>query len=64
MRDEGRRHAIRKLVRAPKVAQLPPSYQKVISLAANPSSIDEAMTQWYTIARKEFGNIAGDLLQD
>ncbi len=53
MRGNGRRHAVRKLVRAPKVEpilpkgppQQPPSYQQVIDLAADSSSLNDAMTQ-------------------
>ena len=70
IRGDGRRFPIRKLVPAPRVAGIlpfgpgaePPDYASVADLARDPSRLDEAMVQFYTLARQEWSSIAGQPL--
>ena len=70
LRGDARRHAVRKLVRPPKVEPLlpsgpsrpPPSYEQVHLLAGSADSLGEAMEAWYSTARQEFGDLAGKTL--
>ena len=71
VRGDARRHATRQLVRPAKVpAELPmgpatpsPSYEDINRLAVMPTSLGQAMDQWYSQARREFSAIAGEDLR-
>ena len=62
LRGDARRHAVRKLHRAPKVpatlphgpAPRPPSYQGVVDKCTSKNGIAVAMREWYRKARKEW----------
>ena len=67
LRGDARRHAIRRLGRPPRVdAHLPqgppaapPTYTMAQVARENTSVVDDAMAEWYTLARCEWSSLAG-----
>ncbi len=67
IRGDAKRHAVRKLVRPKRVgAELPkgpsnqpPSYDVAAALA-HEGGLDQAICEWYTQARKEWSDLAGE----
>ena len=70
LRGDARRHAIRKLTRAPKVPATlpqgpppkPPTYASVLGAGATRKGIAAAMDTWYQLARKEWAALTGTKL--
>ena len=71
LRADGRRHAARKLHRAPRVPAAlphgpmpkPPDYSMVHDAAETKSGIAGAMVKWYQLARQEWAALAGTKMQ-
>ena len=71
LRGNARRHAVRKLCRAPRVpavlphgpAQKPPDYSSILSMSGTVKEVSVAMNKWYSLARSEWAHLAGTNLR-
>ena len=67
LRGDARRFAVRRLVKPPRVEgslpmgpqPVPPSYAETERFAGDPATLDNAVEEWYTNARKEWSSLAG-----